>query len=439
MLPPSAGPQDVGPQELFVLLYGGADEGHLLLSDYIKPHPTVVRVAASSNVTGSDISLDEALQKEKIDILLIPGGTLPESTATLVDALKKLVKVADHTIAIDSGVTLLARTELLNGHILAAETLKIEVLKDEFPEIRWEDVSLYRNGQYWSAVGAPGVFRPLGNIFSLALKNHVGYWYPFLPSMPRKRPLSFDAAAESAESNKKRFSAGETAAKEILAHTEVDHIFLTAGDFAGRLACESFLDAGNSILLALLDTFPNSDNKVGLYVRHSFEFLWEQAGARPPVPWEQPSAEELAEWAKSMRGNWPADDERESTFETLCDMVALGDLDPRPYSLTTTLALAVELDQQDKVQELGDLLARRQSMDEHPATWIQISKYRTLAGLILDGTFKRSSDQTADIAQQDADTVIAAIRAWPGRNSVYRAARSQRQAALSTPLCSSIW
>ncbi|TFY77427.1 hypothetical protein EWM64_g6587 [Hericium alpestre] len=214
---------------------------------------------------------------------------------------------------------------------------------------------------------------PLGT-FSLTLKNHVGYWYPFLRSMPRKRPLSFDAAVEAGDSNKKRFSTGETIAKEIqLAHTEVDCVFLTAGDFVVRLACESFLDAGNSILLALLDTFPNSDSKIGLYVRHSFEFLWERAGVRPPVPWEQPSAEELAD-----------------TFETLCDMVALGDLDPRPYSSTTTLALAVELGKQEKVQELGDLLARRQRMEEHPATWIQISKYRTLAGLILDGTFKRS-------------------------------------------------
>ncbi|KAA1469479.1 hypothetical protein DENSPDRAFT_605241 [Dentipellis sp. KUC8613] len=251
--------------------------------------------------------------------------------------------------------------------------------------------------------------------------------------MPRKRPPPSDSPEDPAttESNKKRPSPAEIIALELSTAPDRSTFFSVAGQFAARLACEGFLDAGNTVLLALLEIFPNSQEDIGIYVTQSFEFLWERAGARPPVPWEQPSDEQLAEWEESMRGNWPKSEDKEDVLETMYEMALLGDRNPRPYQLLTAVGLAIELQQTEKAKRLADIEAHYLRDETHNAVWMQVIKYRVLAGIILEGTFKRYASQTAADAQQDADKVVEAIRAWPAKHGERQSARAQRRVELS--------
>ncbi|KAJ7153665.1 hypothetical protein C8R46DRAFT_1301142 [Mycena filopes] len=187
-------------------------------------------------------------------------------------------------------------------------------------------------------------------------------------------------------------SRSEVAARVIRENGKIDNeSFSLIIDAAAKLAAQGFLEAGTSVLTALLAVYPNPTDRNMQAIRWPFEFLWEAEGKRPTfLPWEAPSTEELTQPTESLSGALG-----EVLLNTIDTKIALGDLPTYPYSLKD--AAAIE--------------------------WYHLLEYRSLAPLILEGGMGRATGQTPEGAAADAETIIAAIQSWSTTRQPRRKAR----------------
>lgn len=204
------------------------------------------------------------------------------------------------------------------------------------------------SGPYWSTPGTQDNLICLALILEASRKGHITNYYPYEAVYSMKRAGSPEAAMTA---TKKRTSAGQKLAKTIVRYRSPDDVMHETLWFAGRLAVEGYLDDANLVLMKLCTVIPETRDKMECPSRRGFEFLWDEAGKRPDVPFEHPGAEQLQTWTNELSPDYPQGmDEKLDVLETLVRRILLGDTVLRPYSLAIAANLAAECGKEEEAK-----------------------------------------------------------------------------------------
>lgn len=127
-----------------------------------------------------------------------------------------------------------------------------------------------------------------------------------------------------------------------------------------RLGVEGFTDLGNSLVLTLLEVFPNALSGLVEYFTRSSEHIWLATGARPSVLWDPPSPEEVEGWGLDDHESYsfPTKEDRDDILESIATRVAYNDVDwtLRPYRLAGAVAMALDAGKVDHARQWMSIL-----------------------------------------------------------------------------------
>lgn len=219
-------------------------------------------------------------------------------------------------------------------------------------------IAAVRLGGFWTATDDPATLQTLSILFKASLHYTIGGVFPLsvwnkyfggsdgeslrappISSVPAARMTGSDLAAEIAS---------------LSPSDDSQEIANLVFHFAVRLALEGHIDLCNSLLMSLLNIYPNAIGSLGDPCMQPIEFIWDSFGERPAVPWPSPSQEDLDRWDREYRTTHqlPPEQDREDMLESIKLRISMGgDWLLTPYTLSGAVVMALDAGWVDQARE----------------------------------------------------------------------------------------